>query len=395
LNKLAIITTHPIQYNAPFFKMLAERKNIELKVFYTWSQSVEGVKFDPGFGKNIEWDIPLLEGYDYLFSKNIAKSPGSHHFKGIENPTLIKEIESWKPTAVMVYGWSFKSHLKVMKYFKGKIPVLFRGDSTLLDEKQGIKKLLRRIYLKYIYSYIDIAMYAGKANKDYFLVHGIKHNQLAFMPHAIDNIRFSNCEFNFKKGEELRELLRIPKNAFVFLFSGKLESKKQPDMLAKAFISLCDKSSYLLIVGSGQLENLLKSTFSTNENLRFLDFQNQQQMPIVYAACNVFILPSKGPGETWGLAINEAMAAGKAIIASNACGASYDLVENKKNGFVFEKNNATDLLNCLQYFMHNKNEANRMGEMSLQIIKAHTYENGCTSIEECINGGKNNYLHED
>ncbi len=40
----------------------------------------------------------------------------------------------------------------------------------------------------------------------------------------------------------------------------------------------------------------------------FLDFQNQQKMPLVYRLCDIFVLPSMGPGETWGLAVNEAMA---------------------------------------------------------------------------------------
>ena len=138
--KLAIITTHPVQYNAPLFRLLTERNNIKIKVFYTWSQTASGVKFDPGFGKTIEWDIPLLDGYEYNFVENISAKPGSHHYKGINNPTLIKEIKEWNADSLLVYGWNFKSHLKALCFFKNKIPVLFRGDSTLLDEKPGLKK---------------------------------------------------------------------------------------------------------------------------------------------------------------------------------------------------------------------------------------------------------------
>ena len=74
--RLAVITTHPIQYYAPFFKMLNNRQKIKIKIFYTWSQSQQGPKFDPGFGKNIAWDIPLLEGYNYTFIKNTMASFG-------------------------------------------------------------------------------------------------------------------------------------------------------------------------------------------------------------------------------------------------------------------------------------------------------------------------------
>ncbi|HEY8661946.1 MAG TPA: glycosyltransferase family 1 protein, partial [Hanamia sp.] len=85
MKRLAIITTHPIQYNAPWFKLLAERKKLKVMVFYTWSQVEKEGKYDPGFGKNVEWDIPLLDGYEYRFINNISNEPGSHHFNGIDN----------------------------------------------------------------------------------------------------------------------------------------------------------------------------------------------------------------------------------------------------------------------------------------------------------------------
>ncbi|HVG42526.1 MAG TPA: hypothetical protein VM888_13005, partial [Chitinophagaceae bacterium] len=159
MKKIAIVSTHPIQYNAPWFKLLAEKESYTVKVFYTWSQTQVGPKFDPDFGKVIEWDIPLLEGYDYEFVENISKAPGSHHFNGICNPSLNQKIEKWKPDAILVIGWSFKSHLSCLRYFKGKVPILFRGDSTLLNEKPGLKKIARRLFLRYVYSFVDFALY--------------------------------------------------------------------------------------------------------------------------------------------------------------------------------------------------------------------------------------------
>src|SRR5438105_951467 len=134
MKKLAIVTTHPIQYNAPLFAMLSSRRKIAIKVFYTWSQAAEEKLYDPGFGIDRSWDIPLLTGYDYCFVKNVSSKPGSHHFWGIQNPTLIGDIKEYDPDAILVYGWSFYSHLKVMRYFKGRKKILFRGDSTLIDD---------------------------------------------------------------------------------------------------------------------------------------------------------------------------------------------------------------------------------------------------------------------
>ena len=180
--KIAIITTHPIQYNAPLFKLLQTRGLIDIKVFYTWGESVLKNKFDPGFGKVIDWDIPLLQGYEYEFLENISSNPGSHYFKGIINPFIIRNIKSFKPDAVLVYGWSFHSHLKVMSHFKNKIPVLFRGDSNLLDEKHFLKGIIRKYILRWVYGKTDYAIYVGKNNYEYFLYAGMKKERLSKKP---------------------------------------------------------------------------------------------------------------------------------------------------------------------------------------------------------------------
>ena len=384
MKKLAIITTHPIQYNAPFFKLLTERKQIEIKVFYTWSQSADGKKFDPGFGKSVQWDIPLMHGYAYTFVENNSTDPGSHHYKGISNPSLVREIQVWGANAILVYGWNFKSHWKVIRFFYKKLPVFFRGDSTLLDQKKGIKQLLRKVVLKYIYSYINIAFYAGVANKAYFEAMGLKKSQLVFMPHAVDNDRFAANDINIARGSSLRQALNIGENATVFLFAGKLEEKKQPEFLVERFISLKNKKAYLIITGSGKLEKHLKDFFSDHPFVKFIGFKNQFEMPAVYNSCDVFILPSKGPNETWGLAINEAMAAGKAIIASDKCGASYDLIEQNKNGFVFKNDSMSELISALAFFADDKISAKSMGLLSLEKIKKYSFKMDCEAIENTL-----------
>ena len=92
----------------------------------------------------------MLDGYDYEFVENISKKPGSDRFMGLVNPGLINAVESWKPDLLLVVGWNFQSHLKAMRHFKGKVPVLFRGDSTLIDEQPGLKKSLRRLFLSFL-----------------------------------------------------------------------------------------------------------------------------------------------------------------------------------------------------------------------------------------------------
>ncbi len=386
MKKLAIISTHPIQYNAPFFSLLAQRNKLEVKVFYTWSQVEYEEKFDPGFGKKVAWDIPLLEGYEYTFVKNISKDPGSHHFKGIDNPSLVSEVENWAPDAVLIFGWSFKSHLKALRYFKGKAMILFRGDSTLIDEVKGLsfKKIIRRILLKWVYRHVDIALYVGSANKRYYLKYGLKNSQLVFAPHAVDNKRFKKQDTNSE-----RERLNISQREVVFLFCGKFEIKKDPFLLLDCFIAMNNPETHLLMTGNGLLEAQLKlkvseQTEAIRNRIHFLPFQNQLRIPAIYKTADIFVLPSGGPGETWGLSVNEAMSCGRAVLVSNKCGCSADLVQEGLNGYIFKNKDKADLLNKMTMLVMQRERLVDMGKKSLQIIESWNYEKICAAVEDAI-----------
>lgn len=375
MKKLAIITTHPIQYYAPVFRLLAKGCNV--KVFYTLGNQNQ---FDRDFKQTIVWDIPLLEGYDYEFLRNVSKEPSSHYYGGIDNPNIVDEIERFAPNAILIYGWSYKSHLKVIRYFSGKTPLWFRGDSNLLDEKFGLKKYVRHLFLKWVYHHIEKAFYVGDANKAYYEAVGLKTEQLVFAPHAIDNNRFS--EKRSTEVQDLRDSLGIKNTEYLILFAGKLEPKKDPAILLNAFAELNKLNVHLLLVGNGVLEESLKLMFekdfsrapSIANRIHFMDFQNQSRMPVIYQACNLFCLPSKGPGETWGLAVNEAMAAGKPILVSNRVGCAYDLIKDGVNGFVFEAGNLGSLKDKLTLLLEKPDVLVEMGKESAIEIKKWTIE---------------------
>ncbi|MGM9477271.1 glycosyltransferase family 4 protein [Pedobacter sp. GSP4] len=408
MKKLAIITTHPIQYYAPVFQLLA--KHLELKVFYTRGEQSRA-KYDQGFRQQIEWDIPLLNGYAYQFLENSSKDPGTHHFNGIINPGLLKAVQDFKPDAVLIYGWAWNSHLKALRFFKNKTPIYFRGDSTLIDQQGGYKRLFRKIFLKWVYKHVDTAFYVGKANRAYYKYFGLKGKQLVFAPHAIDNNRFE-----IKKNEEataIRQKFGIGAADILILFAGKFEPKKNPELLLDAFINLELKSTHVLFVGNGMLEENLKQkvkglaelrsfNYAQDDNegswelgvgswaemiksrIHFMDFQNQSKMPLVYQACDLFCLPSQGPGETWGLAVNEAMAAGKAILASTRVGCAEDLIQPNKNGEIFKSGDLADLKKKLNALTENKDKLVQMGLASQGIIQDWSFEKQVKVIVDTI-----------
>ena len=385
MNRLAIVTSHPIQYNAPLFKLLAERGNINIKVFYTWGEEVMEIKFDPGFGKSIQWDIPLLEGYDFSFVRNISQHPGTHHFKGIINPGLNSEIESWRPDALLVFGWSFQSHLQCLRFFHSKIPVLFRGDSTLLDESKGFKQVVRRFVLTWIYRHVDYAFYTGKNNRQYFFVHGLKEHQLIGAPHAIDNDRFAEpAEEYEKQAIELRKNIGIHEEDLVLLFAGKLEQKKNPLFLITLLNTIADRRLKILFAGSGALLPQIESAAKNDSRIIVMDFKNQQMMPVIYRMADLFILPSTGPGETWGLAVNEAMAVEKAVVASNKVGGAIDLIEDGVNGLILDLQNIAPLQKLIKAALKDKALLAAMGRQSKVKISAFTFNHIASAIEDCV-----------
>jgi len=371
--KVAIISSHPIQYNAPLFALLAKEEKIDLKVFYTWGVDSIKEKFDPDFQQVIKWDIPLLEGYQYQFLNNTSKKTGSHHFKGIINPDLNQEIEKWGADIIWVWGWAFDSHLKALRYFKGKKEVWFRGDSTLLDEPKGfsVKKILRRVFLTWVYRHVDKAFYVGTHNKAYFIKHGLKEKQLVYAPHAIDNDRFADPTGEYsKKAKEIRTNLGVSENKKLLLFVGKFEPNKNLIELVTTFNNT-DLS--LLLVGNGPQEEILKEIAA--ENIFFMPFQNQTMMPIIYRVGDALIMNSKS--ETWGLAMNEALASGIPIIASNKCGGAIDLINSKNGLFLKERINHVTINQWLAEF--NKSEI-----IEEDNIGIHTYQKTINSILEYL-----------
>jgi glycosyltransferase involved in cell wall biosynthesis len=366
MKKLAIVATHPIQYYAPVFQQLS--RVLRLKVFYTEGEQAIN-KYDGGFEQRIDWDIPLLSEYEFEFLKNISPCPGSASFLGIINTDAIKRIQQFEPSTLLIYGWANPSHLNLIRFFHDRVNIMFRGDSRLIAGEHWLKKAVKTAMLNWVYNRVSTALYVGSLNRDYFEAYGPSKMQLVFAPHAIDNERFRK---DYKaEASELRKNLGIQPKEIVVLFAGKHMQIKDPAILLKAFCELKPANVHLLLVGGGLLTSDLRLYAARQEagsHVHFLPFQNQSQMPIIYKSCDLFCMPSQKPGETWGLAINEAMAAGKAILCSDQVGAAKDLV-NADNGAIFKAQDLGDLKEKLTALLRNKTALATLGKCSAERIK--------------------------
>jgi glycosyltransferase involved in cell wall biosynthesis len=266
-----------------------------------------------------------------------------------------------------------------MRHYKGKVPVWFRGDSTLLDESKGfsLKKIARRIFLTWVYCHVDKAFYVGTHNKAYFKKHGLKESQLVYAPHAIDNNRFSDeSGEKTKRALEWRKELGFSESDFVILFASKFELKKNPSFILEISKQIVSPNVQFLMVGNGKLEVELKSNVKNDSRFVFLDFQNQSLMPILYRVADLFVLPSLGPGETWGLAMNEALVSGTTVIASELCGGTIDLI-NVKNGMLIHPRK--DLIRVKDFILKNEVLSRNLEKRSLLV--EHSYNEILESVK--------------
>ncbi len=383
--RLAIVSTHPIQYHAPLFQALGESRAVHPRVFFTWSQTAGAGVEDPGFGKTIAWDIPLLEGYEHEFVPNVARRPGSGRFWGLRNPELTHRIESWRAEAVLVFGWNSASHLGALRHFKGRIPVFFRGDSTLLAGGGAWRARMRRAVLSWVYRHIDVAIAVGSNNRDYFRWSGVREERIAFAPHAIDTERFSDPDGEHSaRAARWRVELGIAPPARAILYAGKLTPTKNLPRLVRAFCG-AGTPGHLILVGNGPLEPQLRALAGGRADVHFLPFQNQRAMASVYRLGDVFALPSLG--ETWGLAVNEAMACGRPVVVSDRVGGARDLVNEGVNGWVFEAEDAAALTAAIRRALGCEPEAlGAMGDAARRTSAQWSIAAAAEGIERAVVG---------
>jgi len=373
---LAIIASHPIQYYAPLFRCIAQDRSLNIKVFYLWDFGVTN-QIDQGFKKPLKWDIPLLDGYAFEFVPNISKDQGTHHIFGLQNPSLTKQVLAFKPDAIfLTVSYNYASIYKFLWELQNiNIPIIFRGDSHRILLSNNLKSNLKRLFIARVFQNFAACLYVGKANYEYFRYHSVKDSKLFFAPHAIDSYRFSAMTNEMsEQAKKCKQELGIPSEDAVILFAGKFEKKKRPLDLIKAFINAQLTSVSLLFVGAGNLESEMRDLAKKNDHIYFAPFQNQSLMPRTYAVCNIFVLPSYGASETWGLAINEAMSMGCPVIVSSHVGCAADLVKPLQNGLIFEAGNIAALTASLREAMSDRDRLKRWGEESKKIVADYSYD---------------------
>jgi glycosyltransferase involved in cell wall biosynthesis len=360
--RLAIIVSHPIQYYAPLHQRLARRDDLAIKVFFTWHDGRTAVE-DHGFGLPVAWDLPLTAGYDFELVPNAARDAGTHHFFGLRNPSLVERVMAWRPDVVHVTGWGWLSHLAALHALhRRKMPILFRGDSHLLDAAPAWPHArMKQMLLRRVLSWPAAFLVVGEANRNYYRAFGVDAERLYPCPHSIDVGRFAQTAGPLEReAAGWRQQLEIPDDRCVVLFAGKFERRKRPLELMRAVLALPDRRVMSIMLGGGELEHEVKALAArAPDRFRVLPFQNQGQMPLAYRLADLFVLPS-AYGETWGLAVNEALACGRPVLVSDRVGCAADVVD-ESCGAVFASDEPRALGAALEAMTARRDQLRDMG----------------------------------
>jgi glycosyltransferase involved in cell wall biosynthesis len=210
----------------------------------------------------------------------------------------------------------------------------------------------------------------------------------------VDNARFSpqgEPQRTAAKAGLLRRL-GVSGDRAVILFASKLTARKRCADLLRAFAGLDWDSlvprPLLVVAGDGPEAIALRelaARLGLAADVAFLGFQNQTQLPALYWASDIFVLPSDS--EPWGLVVNEAMSAGCAVIVADMVGAVFDLVRQGVNGFTFPVGDVAALTDRMARLLASPEVLAAAGRASRHIMGRWDFEADIAGLRQALGLG--------
>lgn len=318
--KITLITNIPSPYRVPLWDEVKKLCNLNVICI---SENE----------KNRQWKIEnrayirFLKSYHLFFPKRDWALHFSFPF------SLFFSLAKQNPDAVIITGYDSFQYWEALIYAKlfRKKKILWNGSTLLSSRSQN--KTVNTLKNYFIHSFDSYYTYGSKAT-EYIESFGIANDKITIGTNTVDTEFYKN---NTSDEINHSDILR-------FLYVGQLIERKGLKNTVKAFSKISNKNWRLTIVGSGSDQVLLKELVNEchlEGKIEFVGYKQKDEIISFYSASDVFLMPSYL--EVWGLVLNEALASGLFCLSSKYAGATFDLIQDGKNGFIVDPKDISDL----------------------------------------------------
>jgi glycosyltransferase involved in cell wall biosynthesis len=257
-------------------------------------------------------------------------------------------LRSHNIAAVLVNGYDELPQLRAIRWCRAqRIPVLLWADSNIrADTSSKLKRLAKRLVVPRIIRRCDALLPCGSLGRDYFLRYGASPSRVFYSPVEPDYDQLQGLDT--MAVESLSRRFGLAFGRYRFVVSSRLVDYKRVDMAIDAFLRIADRvpSWDLVILGDGPLAASLRNRAAGSSRITFTGFIGEQEaVTAIYRASHILVHPSSY--EPWALVINEAAAAGMAIVSTDVVGAAAELVRDGVNGRVVPVNSLEALSNAM------------------------------------------------
>lgn len=289
---------------------------------------------------------------------------------------LRKALETFRPSLIVVPGWSSWLSLNAMRWAIARnVPIIVMSDSQQKDFRRVIwKEFVKKRFLRFYAA----ALVGGQAHREYLVQLGMPAPAIYLGYDVVDNDFFSSgSEHARSRSDEYRHKMYLPAN--YLLCSARFIPKKNLFRLLLAFSAVLEKLKvsdvssshwHLVILGDGELRPEIEKSIrelGLCQRVLLPGFKQVDELPAYYALASAFVLPSTI--EQWGLVVNEAMASGLPVLVSERCGCVPDLVQNGRNGFTFDPFDINEIADrMLEIVTMNVQDRQAMGDTGKKII---------------------------
>jgi len=395
--RLAYLTSHPVQYQAPLLRAVSGLEDVELHAWFLSDFSARH-HYDPECGLGFSWDVALTEGYEARFLSKSDRPAGWHRPLGLAAERRLRR-ESYD--ALWLHGWSHPLQWRIARLaFRSGWRVLLRGETPLLSGPvaggafaSGSLRRMKHALTGRLLRRAHACLAIGRANRRFYESHGVEQSRIYEMPYGVDNEWFATRQCYLRpQREELRAQLGLPAGRPVVLFAGKLVERKRPMDLVDALGRIGFRSGGMepaaVFVGEGKQRPRLESAVRRLglRHVVFAGFQNQSAMPRYYDLCDLLVLPSEH--EPWGLVLNEAMACGRPVICSDRVGAREDLVIEGETGLGFATGDVDGLAAAITRLSADPGLRAGLGHRARERVRLHGIDRAVSGLQGALSEEK-------